>query len=294
MQSIQINELKKQYSEKPVLDNISAKIMPGQVVGLLGRNGAGKTTLLSILAGLEKPDAGNTIVDEDDVEKLPAKIRQKTVLVTEECHFYGWMTPIILASTFSNMYKSWNQSYYEELLKQFKVAENNKIETFSKGTKRKLQLAFALACEPEILLLDEPIGGVDAVTREEILGSLIQSLVDKGVTIIVSSHEIKDISGICDRVIILSNGKFIVDENKQELLSQVKRIRATLENNVETLPTHPSILAANSDGSELEIIVKNHTKETTEAILANYKTKNIVIEGIGLQELFTTLTANEE
>lgn len=294
MEAIEIKQLTKQYSKNKVLDGVSTTIASGQVVGLLGRNGAGKTTLLSILAGLEKPDGGKTITNEIDPEKDPEKLRQKVALVTEECHFYGWMTPETLASTFASMYKSWNNEYYQELLKQFKIDSTKKIANFSKGTKRKLQLAFALATEPGVLLLDEPIGGIDAVAREEILGSLIQSLVDKGVTIVVSSHEINDISGVCDRIIILSEGKFIVDENKDELLSKVRRITVNLENNVETLPSSSSILSAKSDGSELEIVLKDYSQEIVDTVLANFKTKSITTEGVGLQELFTTITANEK
>jgi len=294
MEAIKINNLKKAYAGNTVLDGISTEVAPGQVVGLLGRNGAGKTTMLSILMGLEKPDGGQTLVNGIDPETNPAGLRQKAILVSEECYFYGWMTPTTLAATFAPMYKSWNQERYDTLLKQFKIDASKKIDTFSKGTKRKLQLAFALAAEPEVLLLDEPIGGIDVVAREEILGSLIHSLVERGVTIVVSSHEIRDISGVCDRVLILSNGKFVIDAEKDELLARVRRLRITLENNVEILPTHPSILAAKSYGSELEIIVNNYEQETIDALLANYKVKHTTTEGVSLHELFSAITADED
>jgi ABC-2 type transport system ATP-binding protein len=204
------------------------------------------------------------------------------------------MTPAKLASTFAPMYKTWKQKCYEDLLGQFKIDKNQKISTFSKGTKRKLQLAFALATQPKVLLLDEPIGGIDVVAREEILGSLIHSLVDQGVTIVISSHEIRDIAGVCDRVLILSEGKFVVDSPKDELLAKVRRLRVQLEHSVETLPTHPAIMAAKASGSELELLVKDFDEQTINSMLSNFKVKNTSLEGVSLHELFFALTAAEE
>jgi ABC-2 type transport system ATP-binding protein len=294
MEAIKICELSKRYGGKTVLDSVSTEVAPGQVVGLLGRNGAGKTTLLNLLSGIEKPDGGNAQLMGADPEQEPETTRQHAVIVTEECLFYGWMTPAKLSFTFAPMYKTWSQKRYEDLLQQFKIDKNQKIRTFSKGTKRKLQLAFALATQPKVLLLDEPIGGIDVVAREEILGSLIQSLVDQGVTIVISSHEIRDISGVCDRVLILSEGKFVVDSPKDELFAKVRRLRVQLEHSVETLPTHPAIMAAKSSGSEIELLVKDFDEQTISSMLANFKVKNTGLEGVSLHELFFAITANEE
>jgi ABC-2 type transport system ATP-binding protein len=294
MEAIKICELSKRYGGKTVLESVSTEVASGKVVGLLGRNGAGKTTLLSLLSGLEKPESGNAAILGIDSEVDPEALRQQSVLVTEECHFYGWMTPERLAKTFSTAYKSWSQQQYETLLKQFKIEKNQKISTFSKGTKRKLQLAFAMATQPKVLLLDEPIGGIDIVAREEIIGSLIQSLVDQGVTIVISSHEIRDIAGVCDKVLILSQGKFVVDSEKDELLAKVRRLRVQLENPVETLPSHPAIMAAKASGSELELLINDFNEETIENMLSNFKVKNTSVEGVSLHELFFAMTAGEE
>lgn len=294
MEAINISNIKMSYNGELVLNGVSTQIEKGKVVALLGRNGAGKTTLLKILNGQLTPVAGSTATMGLNPEEVPADLRQTSVLVSEDCYLYPWMNAQTLAKVFATMYPKWNQELYESTLKQFGINVAQKISTFSKGTKRKLQLAFALAAEPEVLLLDEPVGGVDVVAREEILNSLIESLVEKGVTIVLSSHELNDISGVCDHVIILSEGRFVVDCNKDDLVNRTRKIVVSLENPVEILPNHPSILAARANGTELEMVMKDFSEEDLEAILANFKVKSFSKSGLTLEELFKATTRNEK
>ena len=294
MEAININQLSMSYNGHRVLNSVSAKIEQGKVVALLGRNGAGKTTLLNILNGELRPLAGSSTALGIDPEKNAALLRQSCVLVSEECHLYPWMTAQTLARVFAPMYPTWNQALYVATLAQFGIAPDQKIATFSKGTKRKLQLAFALATEPRVLLLDEPVGGVDVVAREEILNSLIESLVEKGVTVVLSSHELNEISGVCDHILILSEGRFVVDCSKDELATKVRRINVLLDHPVEALPTHPSIIAAVANGNELELVVKDYSDEELAKILANYRVKSSKCSGLTLEELFKAITRHEK
>ena len=294
MEAININQLSMSYNGHQVLNSVNATIAQGKVVALLGRNGAGKTTLLNVINGELRPILGNTTTLGIDPEKNAALLRQSCVLVSEECYLYPWMTPRTLARVFAPMYPTWNQALYETTLEQFAIAYDQKIDTFSKGSKRKLQLAFALAAEPRVLLLDEPVGGVDVVAREEILNSLIESLVEKGVTVVLSSHELNDIAGICDHVLILSEGRFVIDCSKDELAAKVRRINVLLENPVEALPTHPSILSASANGTELELVVKDYSDEEMAKILGNYRVKSSKSTGLTLEEVFKAITRNEK
>jgi len=286
MEAININQLSMSYNGHRVFSEISINVEAGRVVALLGRNGAGKTTLLNILNGELRPVSGNAMILGIDPEKNAALLKQSCVLVSEECHLYPWMTPQILARVFSPMYPTWNQELYETTLKQFSITCDQKIATFSKGTKRKLQLAFALATEPKVLLLDEPVGGVDVVAREEILNSLIESLVEKGVTVVLSSHELNEVAGVCDHVLILSDGRLVVDCSKDELVEKTRKISVMLENSAEVLPVHPSILAARANGTELELVVKDYSEAEIAKMLANFKVKSSTVTGLTLSELF--------
>lgn len=293
MEVIKVDQLNKSFGSQKVLESISASISKGSVVALLGRNGAGKTTLLNLLNGTIAPDSGNTSVLSMNPFSQPEIVRQSCVMVTEECHFYPWMTPKVLSDTFSSMYKRWDQEAYDALLKRLGLDAGKKIATMSKGSKRKLQLAFALAANPEILLLDEPIGGIDAVARDDILNSLIDSLVEKGVTIILSSHELNDIAGVCDHVMIISKSQLVINSAKDDLIASTRKVVAKLENPVEILPEHPSILSCRANGTELEIILREFNEPELEKLLANLKVKSYVTHSLTLQEIFKAVTCEE-
>lgn len=294
MEAININDLGMSYNGQPVFNNLTTSIEKGRVVALLGRNGAGKSTLLKILNGQLQAVSGQSNVLGINPVSDAAQLRKSCIMVNEECNLYPWMTPQTLAKVFSGMYAKWNQSQYDTLIKQFGINPQHQISTFSKGTRRKLQLAFALAAEPEVLLLDEPVGSIDVVAREEILNSLIDSLVEKGVTVVISSHELNDISGVCDHVLILSEGKFVVDCSKDDLTDKIRKVVVQLENPVETMPAHPSIIAARANGTELELVVRDYDEGELKKILANFRIKNLKASGLTLEELFKAITRHEK
>ncbi|HNX78069.1 MAG TPA: ABC transporter ATP-binding protein [Candidatus Rifleibacterium sp.] len=294
METIKISNLGKSYNGRQVFSGLNTNIAKGRVVALLGRNGAGKSTLLNILNGQLAPSTGSSTTLGIDPEADAARLRQKCVLVSEDCHLYSWMTATLLAHTFSSLYPDWHQQTYENLLRQFKIDAHQKVAILSKGMRRKLQLAFALATGPEVLLLDEPVGGVDVVARDEILNSIIESLVVKGVTVVISSHELHDIAGVCDHVLILSEGRFVVDCSREELSGSIRRVVATLEAPAAALPSHPAILHARANGSELEMVIKDFSEEELQKILASYRVKTHTVAGLSLAELFKAITGQEK
>lgn len=294
METIKINDLGMSYNGQPVFTNLSTTIEKGRVVALLGRNGAGKSTLLKILNGQLQATSGQAEVMGINPAKDAQQLRKNCVMVNEECHLYPWMTPENMATVFGKMYARWNQEQYKTLLQQFGINAQHKIATLSKGNRRKLQLAFALATEPEVLLLDEPVGSIDVVARDEILNSLIDSLITKGVTVVISSHELNDISGVCDHVLLLSEGKLLIDSSKEDLNGKIRKLVIKLENPVEIMPVHSAIIASRANGTELELIVRDYNEAAFKDVLANLKIKSINTSGLTLEELFKAVTRHEK
>ncbi len=294
MDSITFEKLNKRYGSLQVLQEVSANVPAGQVVGLLGRNGAGKTTLFRILYGLISADSGKKSILGMDPEVALVQMRQRVAFVSEECHLYPWMTARNLEKFCAPLYPKWDPSLFSKLLSDLDIPEDRKVDALSKGTRRKLMLALALATQPEVLLLDEPFGGMDAVVREQIVSTLIRSLAEKGVTIFLSTHEIEEFSGVCDRIIILSKGSFLVDRETEALTQSVRRVVATLENPVEALPSHPSILTSRAHGTQAEFVMKDFTPEAAAAVLANFKVRETRFEGLTLPEIFVAFTAGKE
>ncbi|MDD3000281.1 MAG: ABC transporter ATP-binding protein [Candidatus Riflebacteria bacterium] len=293
MEAISITNLTMKYDNQPVFSGLTTSIKKGSVTALLGRNGAGKTTLLKILSGQLNPKSGLISVLGLNPFKNLEELRQKCIMVTENCHLYRNMTKDNVADVFGPIYKSWNRDLFEEYVAKLNVPADKKISTFSRGMCRKLQLAFALGAQPEVLLLDEPVGGVDAIARDEILCSLIESLAEKGVTILLSSHELHDIAGICDHVIILDRGRFAVDGDREELNRSIVRVNSVLDNYIGFNLRDKSVLSSRLKGSEVELVVKGLSEdEIRNNLLKEYKPKNIEMSALSLEELFKAVVSN--
>ena len=294
MNAIIVQQLSKKYGRKPVLEDISLEVTKGQVIALLGRNGAGKTTLLRLMNGLTPVTTGTIeILGMNPVSEI-VELRQRLGYLGEECHIYPWMTGDDVHYFMAPMYRNWDSSYFYGLVKQLQVPLNQSLGDLSKGSRRKLHLALTLAHHPEVILLDEPLSGLDPVVRDQVISTLIQTLTEEGRTIILSTHEIAEIENLCDRVVLLKNHSVALDMDRDDLRTTVRRVIVRLENPSTILPSHPDILAAKARGSEVEMIVRNFSETALPALLANLKVVSQRHEGVTLKELFITLTEQQE
>ncbi|MBF0500419.1 MAG: ABC transporter ATP-binding protein [Candidatus Riflebacteria bacterium] len=294
--SVCFSNLTKSFGRHRVLDGVSATIPTGQVVGLLGRNGTGKTTLLRMLYGLIAADHGSVSLLGTDATNASAapELRQKVAFVSEECHLYPWMTGHETSRFLAPLYRNWDQQRFTTLADDLEVPLDRRISAMSKGARRKLMLALAMAPKPQVLLLDEPLAGLDAVVCEQILSTLIRSLADAGQTVLLSSHELALVERVADRILILAQGKFLIDATTDELRHSMRRVIVQLSEAVTTLPTHPLILAAKSRGAELELIVRDASDTNVRSLLTNLQVRTTRIEGLSLRDIFTATTASKE
>jgi ABC-2 type transport system ATP-binding protein len=296
MNAITLKAVIKEFRNHRVLSCLDLEIPTGQVVGLLGRNGSGKTTLMRLLMGLIEPTAGSVALLDLDVHagRNLEVARHLVALVSEECHFYPWMTAGDLETFLAPLYSNWSHDSFVSLCLQLEIPTDQALSTFSKGTRHKLQLAAGLAQQPKVLLLDEPLSGLDAVVREEVIHTIIGELVEKGTTILVASHEIQDISPLCDRILMLHEGRLAIDLPRERLQSSVRKVIAQLEHPVDVLPAHPAIVRSSAQGTQLEMVVTDYTDELARQLLANFKCLDMRVEGISVKDIFVALTSRKE
>jgi ABC-2 type transport system ATP-binding protein len=294
MKAIAIQNLTKRFAGKPVLENVTMDVPAGQVVALLGRNGVGKTTLMRILFGLIAPDEGKTEILGLDSRTATVEMRLRTGFMTEECHYYTWMTGHDLVHFLSPMYATWNRELFESLVKSLEIPLDKPMKDLSKGSRRKLMIALTLAPKPEVIMLDEPLAGLDVVVREQILTTIVTTLADQGCSILLSSHELQEVERICDRVVIVSQAKVLLDLDRDLLKTGMKRVLVDLENPMEVVPAGAGIIHGRARGAQLELIVRDLTEEAIRQVLANFKYKSFRTEGLSLQEIFISLTAGKE
>ena len=181
----------------------------GQVYGFLGRNGAGKTTTLQILLGILIPKSGQIHFAGRSVGRTTPTMKQRIGYVSQQQHFYEWMTCLRLGRFVAGFYPQWDQKGFEARLAALQIERKQRVGTLSGGSKMKLAMALALATQPEILILDEPTAGVDPVARREILNLMRKAVDEEGRTVLFSTHNIHEVGQIADVVGVLHEGALI-------------------------------------------------------------------------------------
>lgn len=213
---IQINNVSFHYKKgTPILKGLQTSIATGHIYGLLGLNGAGKTTLLKLIAGLLFPKEGNLNVNDLSPEDRSIPFLSDIYFITDEVELPNWSISDILR-IYTPLYPKFDQDYFEQLLQAFQVDGTKKINDFSYGQRKKVNIAFGLATNARILLMDEPTNGLDIPSKAQFRKIISQFVADDKV-IIISTHQIRDIHNLIDHLLILDNQHLILDESIYEL-----------------------------------------------------------------------------
>lgn len=210
---VEICGLNKAYGNKPTLHDIDIFLQPGQIVGLLGPNGSGKTTLIKILTGLLKDYSG---VVKINGKAIGTETKAIVSYLPDEPYFSDWMKVKDALSIFMDMYADFDYAKCLEIMKKFQIEENVRIKTMSKGTKEKFQLALVMSRKAKLIILDEPIGGVDPAAREVILDTILENYSPEQ-TILIATHLITDIERIFSNVIFIKKGKIVLNKEVEEI-----------------------------------------------------------------------------
>jgi len=200
-----------------VLAGVSFSIAPGQVVGLLGKNGAGKTTLLRIAMGMIDPQQGSVRVFGLDPRTQPLEVKSRVGYVSEEQILPSYLRVDQVIALHKGLFPTWDDDLAHDMITRFSIPGRQKIKTLSKGQARQVALLCAVAHRPELLLLDEPAGGLDPAARREFLETSIQLLNETGTTILFSSHYMTDVERLADRIVMIHDGKVLIDTELDEL-----------------------------------------------------------------------------
>lgn len=212
------------------MENISFNVKKGEITALLGLNGVGKSTLLKIIMGLVKQDEGEVLFNG---EKLNYKTYENIAFVPDVLNTYGEMKIKDAFEYMNMMYEKWDMNKAYEMMKDFRLTDDLKINKLSKGNIARVKLILGFARNPEYLLLDEPFSGIDIFTREKFIESLI-GYVDNDIGILLTTHELKEVENIVDKVVFLSDGNikiefYVEDVRENEGLSMVEKIREVHE-----------------------------------------------------------------
>jgi ABC-2 type transport system ATP-binding protein len=220
---VRIDRISKHFGAKRVLGDLSLDVRQGQVIGLLGRNGAGKSTLMECMLGLRDIDAGAVTLFGDDARRPSDSTRAKIGYVPQKSDLFEWLTPNQLLDYFRALYPRWNEPKVDSLLDRWgfgPTARARQIGKLSGGEKQRLSIIRALAHDPELLVLDEPVAALDPVGRREFLQELVNDVIERGTTVIFSTHILTDLERVALDVAFLKDGHITLQGPLDELLEK--------------------------------------------------------------------------
>jgi len=218
---IQLHDVAKYFGSNTVLNSLDWEVGQGQVIGLLGRNGAGKSTLMECLLGLRELDGGSARLFGEDIKALSESARARIGYVPQKPGLFEWMTPLQMLDYFKAMYPRWNAVKVEALLERwgFGPLELGKpIGRLSGGQQQRLSIIRALAHDPELLVLDEPVSALDPAGRRAFLAELVDGVIERGTTVVFSTHILTDLERVALDVAFLKDGRIVLQGQLDELL----------------------------------------------------------------------------
>ncbi len=212
---IELKNVSKRYKQTEALKNVSLRLKPGQIVGILGPNGSGKTTLIKILNGLLRDYSGEVLIDNQSVG-----VHSKSLIsyLPDQTYLADWMNGEKAIDLFKDMYSDFDETRMRDLMAKLKLDSKQSIKTMSKGMKERFQLALVMSRNAKIYILDEPIGGVDPAARELILNTILDNYASDSL-VIISTHIISEIEQIFDTVVFLKEGEVVLCDDVDQIRS---------------------------------------------------------------------------
>jgi ABC-2 type transport system ATP-binding protein len=217
------------YGKKPVLKGLDWQLHPGQVIGLLGRNGAGKTTLLEAMLGLRDLHGGTVELFGESGPQLSDATRARIGYVPQRSDLFEGFTANELLAYFRSFYPHWNTAKVDGLLSRWDIARDQPIARLSGGQQQRLSIIRALAHEPDLLVLDEPVSSLDPAGRREFLRELVDQVLDRGTTVVLSTHILSDLERVAFNVAFLRDGQIAVQAPLDQLLDTTRQVTGTRE-----------------------------------------------------------------
>lgn len=282
---VEVSGLSRRFDGKQVLNGIDFKAMEGRIHGLVGVNGAGKTTLIKHLLGLLRPQAGTVSVFGLDPVREPVEVLKRIGYLSEQRDLPDWMSIAELMDYTRAYYPGWDDNYARELLATFALDGKRKIKELSKGMRAQVGLVAAVAHRPQLLILDEPSSGLDAVVREDILSAVVQAVSDEGRTVLFSSHLLDEVERMSDHITMINAGSVALDGELDAIRASHQRTSVQFAQAFATAPAIAGALSIEGGGRGWSVI-HNGSVETFQAAIAPMGGEVIKSRSATLQEIF--------
>lgn len=283
---IKVKKVEKYFDDFKALDGLTLHVKKGSIYGLVGPNGSGKTTIINHLVGVYKQDNGEILIDgEKPYDNI--KVKERIGYIQDDLFYYNQYTINDMKKFYKGQYPKFNDEMFDKLHDLFNIDPKRRIKTLSKGMKKQVAFWLILSCNPDLIILDEPLDGLDPITRRNVLKLLLAEVEERKVTVLVSSHNLRELEDICDTVGFLDKGKLVLEKKLDELTETIHKVQVAYndENKEIKLEGKLKIKNIESVGKVKQLIIKGTREEVEEAI---NKTNPILVDFIplSLEEIF--------
>ena len=288
---LSVSDLRKSYGRVTALRGLDLDVPRGSFYGLFGRNGAGKTTTLDCVTGLAVRDRGRVLILGEEIGLEPSpEAKQRLAYIAGHIQLFGWMTLTQHVDLVASAYEAWDPERFAELCGVFPLPMDRRANTLTPGQHLQFQLLMALPRHPELLILDEP-GNLDPVVRARLMESMTDILRAEDTTIVMASHLLDELDGVCDHMCIIEDGEALLEGPVTELTRDVREIRLTRATREPDLDGVWPIATA---GDEMTVVVRDFSDARAAQIVAQTGDQISNPRTVGLQDFFIALTAGRD
>ncbi len=263
---VEVANLVKEFDGFRALDGVDMSVKSGAIYGLVGPNGAGKSTLLRHLTGIYRQNNGTVKIAGEDVYENPA-VKEKFVFIPDDIFYFMQADTMEMMRFYKGLYPKFDEKMFLRLMEYFPTIDPKKnIRSLSKGMQKQVAFWLAVCARAELLILDEPVDGLDPVMRRQIWSIIMADVSENGTTGIVSSHNLRELEDVCDHVGIMHKGKIIIERSLSDLQGSVCKIQAAFQAEMPKLPDNFEVLHMSNTGRVYTLIVKGNPAEAKEQL----------------------------
>lgn len=281
---IEVRDAVKKFDGFAALDGTTLTVPAGSVYGLVGPNGAGKSTLIRHLTGIYRQDSGEVTIGGEQVWENAA-LKARIAAIPDDWYFFMQSTVRDMMRFYKGFYPSFSMERYEKLKEVFNIDEKRAIRRLSKGMQKQVAFWLALSCMPDYLVLDEPVDGLDPVMRRQVWSLVMGDVAQRGTTVLVSSHNLRELEDVCDHVGIMDHGRVLLERSLAQLQDNMVKLQVVFRDGVNEVPPELPVLHASRVGRIHTLIMRMNAQEATDR-LAAYDPLLVDAVPLTLEEIF--------
>ena len=259
---LQLRNITKTFGSFKALDDLSMTVPKGTVYGLVGPNGAGKSTVIRCLVGVYRPDCGHVLMDGNAVYENPG-LKARIGYIPDDIFYFPASTLEEMRAYYKGMYPDFDDGLFERLYEIFDLPRKSPIRRFSKGMQKQAAFHLAICCRPDVLILDEPVDGLDPVMRRQVMSLILSDVAERGTTVLISSHNLRELEDVCDHVGIMDHGKMLLEKSLADMQGATHKLQM-----VGTPPESLEILHESASGRLNTYIVRGSAADISAAMAA--------------------------